>query len=83
MGIQPVLDRLELTPKGDAAISTVTAMEIEYGLKCNPARARKIEPMIRALLKDLQELSFEREDAQATAWSWSLLTLTSSDGSVV
>jgi tRNA(fMet)-specific endonuclease VapC len=66
-GIEPVLTRLKSTPKDDAAISTVSAMEIEYGLKLNPARARKIEPMIRALLQDLQELPFEHEDAHAAA----------------
>lgn len=66
-GIQSVLDRLKSTPKGSAAISTVTTMEIEYGLKLNPARARKIEPMIRALLQDLHELPFERQDAVAAS----------------
>jgi tRNA(fMet)-specific endonuclease VapC len=66
-GVPTVLDRLKSTPKGQAAISTVTAMEVEYGLTLNPARARKIEPMIQALLLDLKTLSFEREDANATA----------------
>jgi tRNA(fMet)-specific endonuclease VapC len=66
-GIQPVLDRLKSTSKDNAGISVVTMMEIEYGLKLNPARARKIEPIIRALLHDLQELPFEREDANAAA----------------
>ena len=42
-------------------------MEIEYGLKLNPARARKIEALIRALLNDLREVPFEHEDAQAAA----------------
>ena len=42
-------------------------MEIEYGLMLNPARARKIEPMIRFLLQDLQVLAYEPEDATAAA----------------
>jgi tRNA(fMet)-specific endonuclease VapC len=42
-------------------------MEIEYGLQLNPARARKIEPMIRALIQDLHVLPYELEDANATA----------------
>jgi tRNA(fMet)-specific endonuclease VapC len=42
-------------------------MEIEYGLMLNPARARKIEPMIRSLLRDLQLFAYEPEDATATA----------------
>lgn len=66
-GVESVLDRLKRTPKTDVAISTVTAMEIEYGLKLNPARARKIEPMIRSLLQDMTELPFAHEDALAAA----------------
>jgi tRNA(fMet)-specific endonuclease VapC len=66
-GVAAVLARLKSTSKGDAAICTVTAMEIEYGLMLNPARARKIEPMIRFLLQDLQVLAYEPEDATATA----------------
>jgi tRNA(fMet)-specific endonuclease VapC len=66
-GVATVLARLKSTSKGDAAICTVTAMEIEYGLMLNPARARKIEPMIRFLLQDLQVLAYEPEDATATA----------------
>jgi len=66
-GLPAVLARLKATRKGDAAICTVTAMEIEYGLQLNPARARKIEPMIRELLQDLPVLAYEREDAMATA----------------
>jgi tRNA(fMet)-specific endonuclease VapC len=66
-GFAAVLARLKSTSKGDAAICTVTAMEIEYGLMLNPARARKIEPMIRFLLQDLQVLAYEPEDATATA----------------
>jgi tRNA(fMet)-specific endonuclease VapC len=66
-GVPPVLARLKTTRKGDAAICTVTAMEIEYGLMLNPARARKIAPMIRSLLQDLTLLSYDAEDAKATA----------------
>jgi tRNA(fMet)-specific endonuclease VapC len=66
-GVAAVLARLKSTSKGDAAICTVTAMEIEYGLMLNPARARKIEPMIRFLLQDLRVLAYEPEDATATA----------------
>ena len=66
-GVPAVLTRLKATNKDDAAICTVTAMEIEYGLMLNPARAHKIEPVIRSLLQDLHVFSYEREDATATA----------------
>ena len=57
---------MKATNKGDTAIYTGTAMEIEYGLMLNTARARKIEPMIRSLLQDLRVISYEPEDAIAT-----------------
>lgn len=66
-GQPAVLARLKATRKGDVAICTVTAMEIEYGLRLNPVRTRKIEPMLRELLQDLQVLAYEREDALTTA----------------
>ena len=53
-----MLARLKGLNKGDVGISAVTSMEIEYGLTLNPARARKIEPMIRALLQDLLIFSY-------------------------
>jgi tRNA(fMet)-specific endonuclease VapC len=64
-GVPAVLARLKATSKGDTAICTVTAMKIKYGLMLNPARARKIEPMIRSLLQDLHVFSYEPEDAGA------------------
>ena len=66
-GVPAVLNRLKGTNKDDVAICTVTAMEIEYGLMLNPARAHKIEPVIRSLLQDLHVFSYEPEDATATA----------------
>ncbi len=66
-GVPSVLARLKSTSKTDTAISTVTAMEVDYGLILNSARARRIEPIIRSLLRDLQVLPFTQEDAAATA----------------
>jgi tRNA(fMet)-specific endonuclease VapC len=66
-GVSNVLVHLRAQNKRDVAISTVTSMEIEYGLMLNPARARKVEPMIRALLQDLQVFPYEPQDATATA----------------
>jgi tRNA(fMet)-specific endonuclease VapC len=42
-------------------------MEVEYGLQLNPARARKIEPVIREFLQGVAILPYERPDAIATA----------------
>ena len=66
-GVPNVLAHLKALNKGDVAISAITSMEIEYGLMLNPARARKIEPVIRALLQDLQVFAYEPQDATATA----------------
>jgi tRNA(fMet)-specific endonuclease VapC len=52
-GVPNVLAHLKALRKGDVAISTVTSMEIEYGLMLNPARARKIEPPGTALRRGL------------------------------
>ena len=66
-GTPAVLTRLKATRKSDVALCTVTVMEVEYGLQLNPARARRIEATIRDFLQDVQILTYEREDAIATA----------------
>jgi tRNA(fMet)-specific endonuclease VapC len=66
-GEPAVLSRLKAAGKREVSISTVTVMEIEYGLLLNPARARKIEPVIRALLTEMAVFPYEYEDASATA----------------
>lgn len=66
-GVAAVLTRVKATPRTLAAVSTVTVMEVECGLRLNPARARKIEPVIRELFQDILVLPYERQDAHATA----------------
>jgi len=66
-GLPPVLGRLKSTLRSQVAISAVTAMEIEYGLQLNAARARKLEPIIHDLLDDITVLPYEEKDALATA----------------
>jgi tRNA(fMet)-specific endonuclease VapC len=66
-GVPAVLYHLKAARKEDVAICTITSMEVEYRLLRNPARARKIEPVIRSLLQDLQVFAYEPEDATATA----------------
>lgn len=66
-GLPAVLEHLKATRKTDVAVSVITVMEVEYGLRINPARARRIRPVIDALLRDVQVLPYESEDARATA----------------
>lgn len=62
-----VQSQLKATNPQQIAISTVTAMEIEFGLQLNPARARKLAPMLNALIASIETLPFTREDALVTA----------------
>lgn len=62
-----VLERLKSTPPEWIAVSTVTCMEVEYGLRLNPQRAAKLRPVIEPLLDAVHILPYSREDADATA----------------
>lgn len=62
-----VLRRIKATLPSLVAVSTVTVMEIEYGLRLNPARARTLESVLSAFLKSVKVLPFERQDATAAA----------------
>jgi tRNA(fMet)-specific endonuclease VapC len=59
--------RLKGTAPASLAISVVTAMEIEYGLLLNPARARKLAPVMRALVGAVSTLGYNAPEGQATA----------------
>ena len=56
--------RLRSTPPAAIALATVTVMEIEYGLALEPARARRLRPVIDALLSAVTVLPFSAEDAR-------------------
>jgi tRNA(fMet)-specific endonuclease VapC len=62
-----VLERIKATPPILLAISSITRMEIEFGLMLNPARARRIGPVITAFLGSITTLPFDTADAQAAA----------------
>ncbi|MCX7122233.1 MAG: PIN domain-containing protein [Gammaproteobacteria bacterium] len=55
---------LKQTPPNFLAVSTTTLMEIEYGLKLNPARAEQINLVIETLLAHITILPFEARDAK-------------------
>lgn len=48
-------------------MSSITAMEVEFGLALNAQRARRLAPVMRALLGAIAVLPYEVEDARATA----------------
>ena len=52
----------------DIAISSITVMEIEYGLKLNEARSAKIGPLWEALLEEVYVFPFKEKEAVSTAF---------------
>ncbi len=62
-----VLARIKETTPDLIAISVITRMEIEFGSLLNPARARKLAPMLSAFLESITVLPFEDADAVAAA----------------
>ncbi|MEJ2327070.1 MAG: type II toxin-antitoxin system VapC family toxin [Chromatiaceae bacterium] len=66
-GNPAVLGRIKASNPDDIAVSSVTLMEIEYGLALNPSRARKLRPVLEAFFASVHLVSYAREDARATA----------------
>jgi len=60
------LAMLKRVSPNDIAISSITVMEIQYGLALNPNRAKKIEPIIHDLFKAITILEFDSNDAMET-----------------
>ena len=66
-GDASTLARMKSTPPALIAVSSVTAMEIEFGLALDLARARKLAPVMHAVLAAVAVLPYGIEDARATA----------------
>ncbi len=64
-GDPKVMRRLRGVAPDAIAVSTVTEMEIRYGLAIDPARTRRIAPTIDALLDAVTLVELSREDARA------------------
>ena len=64
-GQPSVLLRLKATAPNLIAISSITRMEIEFGLMRNAQRAAKLAPVINAFLRSISTLPFDAADAQA------------------
>ena len=61
------LARVKATSPTLLSISSVTAMEIEFGLALDPVRARRLAPVMRALIDAMTVVPYQVEDARATA----------------
>jgi len=64
-GDADVKRRLIETPVEQLALSSVTVMEVSYGLALAPERARRIRPMIEAMFEAVELLPLTVEDARA------------------
>jgi tRNA(fMet)-specific endonuclease VapC len=63
---EPVVsERLKATRPEDMAVSTITVMEIHYGLALQPSHARRIAVVIEAIFESVRVLSFSRADARS------------------
>jgi tRNA(fMet)-specific endonuclease VapC len=61
------LGHIKEVPPDDLAISTITQMEIDYGLRLNPRLARRLQPVMNAFLDAVHILPYDRGAAQATS----------------
>lgn len=64
-GHPAVLARIKATPPDWLAVSSLTRMEIEYGLALNSEQARKLAPVLNAFFSVVATLPFEEADALA------------------
>ena len=48
-------------------VSSITVMEIEFGLALDPQRARRLAPVMHALLGTVNIVPYDTADARATA----------------
>jgi tRNA(fMet)-specific endonuclease VapC len=66
-GTRPVLSRLVAIEPSAIAVSSITVLEVEYGLALRPAVARRLRSVMDALFSSVTILSFERADAMQAA----------------
>ena len=60
------LDRVKATLPRHIAVSSITAMKVKFGLALDASRARRLAPMMHALLGAITLLPYDAEDARAT-----------------
>lgn len=60
------LEHFKRVAPGDLSISTITIMEIEYGLKLNAAREEKIRAFWQAFLDEIHVVPFDNDEAICT-----------------
>jgi tRNA(fMet)-specific endonuclease VapC len=59
--------KFKQTPPADIALSSITVMELRYGLALNPQRVQKVEPAIISILSSVTILPFGTVEAEQAA----------------
>lgn len=62
-----VLARIKGMSPNLLAVSTLTRMEVDYGLGLNAARAQKLSPLLDAFFSAIATIPFDEADARAAA----------------
>ena len=65
-GIDSVQSQLRACAPADLAMSSITVMELAYGLEGNPRRAIRIRPLIEALMSSINVVEYSQADAWET-----------------
>lgn len=66
-GQPKVLNRVKTKAPALFAVSTLTRMEVAYGLRLNPARAKDLEPILSVFFASIMTLPFAVNDAEVAA----------------
>ena len=66
-GEKNTLSKLKSTTPNELAVSSITVMEIQYGIALNPLRGKIIESVILDFLASITVLDFTQQDAEKTA----------------
>ncbi|HLO83897.1 MAG TPA: type II toxin-antitoxin system VapC family toxin [Nostocaceae cyanobacterium] len=74
-GEENTLQRLKSVSSTDVFVSSLTVMEVKYGLAVNPKRAVKIQPLIEIFFNSVTILPFDSRDAEQAAQIRSILKI--------
>jgi tRNA(fMet)-specific endonuclease VapC len=66
-GEENTLKRFKSISPADIFVSSLTVMEVKYGLAVNPQRAIKIQPLIETILNSITILPFDSKEAEQAA----------------
>ena len=66
-GDKNTAQHLKHTTPSDIAISSITVMELEYGLLYDPQRTKKLKPIIQAIISSVTVLPYTESDAKISA----------------